>query len=184
MFHLRKLIAAAALATVALFAAPGQQAQAATLAGSQTAVIGLDYTFNTTVPTPTSVPIGPVTYSFDFLPATTGNAVLTASFAFVQFSGALSGAFLQWSDGVTTITENLVSGTGILSRAVPLALGGPKQTLTIGFNNPTGETLVLGVVDVTPGAVSAIPLPASGLLLLAGLGAVVLLRRRVATRAA
>lgn len=184
MFPLRKLIAAAALATVALFAAPGQQAQATTVLGSnQTAVIGEDYTFNTTIVTPTSIPIGPVAYTFTFAPAA-ADAILTAAFSYVQLSGTFTGGFLSWSDGVTTVTSALVAGAQT-TLAIPLSAAGPDQTLTIGFDEQSGiGVLAGGVLVEEDDDVSTIPLPASGLLLLAGLGAIAAVRRRTAKLAA
>lgn len=184
MFPLRKLIAAAALAAVALFAAPGQQAQATTVLGSnQTAVIGEDYTFNTTLVTPTSIPIGPVAYTFTFGSAA-ANAILTAGFSYVQLTGAFTGGYLSWSDGVTTVTQALVAGVQT-TLAVPLSAAGPNQTLTLGFAKQSGIGVLAGAVVVTEDdTVSTVPLPASGILLLAGLGAIGLARRRAAKLAA
>jgi hypothetical protein len=187
MFHLRKLFAAAALATVALFAAPGQQAQAATtdLMSNQTAVIGDDYTFNTTIATPTSVPIGPMSYAFTFAPVNGGaNAMLKATFTYIQLSGALTGGYITWGNGVrSSLTQALVAGTdstvGTLIASIPLSAAGPSRTLTVGFEGQSGTTILGGGVSVT-----AIPLPASGLLLLAGLGAIAVVRRRAAKLAA
>lgn len=181
MFPLRKLIAAAALATVALFAAPGQQAQATTVLGSnQIAVIGEDYTFNTTIATPAGTAIGPTVYEFTFAPAGVGS-VLTATFSYIQLSGSLTGGFITFGNGVTSLTQALVAGTtGTLSASIPLsAVPGPSQTLTVGFDGQSGTTILAGGVSVT-----AIPLPASGLLLLAGLGAIAVVRRRTARLAA
>lgn len=188
MFHLRKLFAAAALATVALFAAPGQQAQATTLTDGSTlpAVVGEDYTFNTVVATPTSTPIGPTKYEFTFSPVAGGaNAVLRATFSYVQLSGSLTGGYITWGNGITSLTQALVAGTtGTLNAFIPLSAAGPNQTLTLGFTGQSGTTIIGGGVTVTADDVSAIPLPASGLLLLAGLGAVGLIRRRAAKLAA
>lgn len=180
MFPLRKLIAAAALAAVALFAAPGQQALASTVLGSnQTAVIGEDYTFNTTLVTPTSTPIGPVSYEFAFAPAA-ANAVLTAAFTYVQLTGSFAGGFVTWSDGVNSVTQALVAGAQT-TLPIPLSAAGPNQTLTVGFASQSGIGVLAGAVLVeADDTVSTIPLPASGILLLAGLAGLALARRRAA----
>lgn len=186
MFPLRKLIAAATLATVALFGAPGQQAQAALVDGStQTAVIGDDYTFNTAYATPTSIPIGPTLYTFTFTPAST-NKVLTAGFRYtpIDFSflppGTFTGGFVTWSNGGTPITQALVAGAQT-TIAIPLSAAGPSQTLTVGFTSQSGIGALGGAVVVTEDTtVSTIPLPASGILLLAGLAGLALARRRAA----
>ena len=186
MFPLRKLIAAAALAAVALFAAPGQQAQATTLVDGSTlpAVIGEDYTFNTVLPTPTSVPIGPVSYAFTFTPGT-ADTVVTAVFEYSAFLSRgqvpFTGGFVSWSNGGIPITQALVDGVRT-TLPIHLSAAGPDQTLTIGFDAPgaqTGTGFVVGKVDV-----AAIPLPASGFLLLAGLGAIAVVRRQAVRLAA
>lgn len=189
MFPLRKLIAAAALAVVAGIAAPAQQAQAASVLGSnQTAVIGEDYTFNTTLATPASTPIGPVSYSFTFAPAA-ANAVLTAGFTYTPINfqflppGTFTGGFVTFSNGVNSVTQALVAGVQT-TVAIPLSAAGPNATLTVGFDSQSGIGVLAGAVLVDEGAVSTIPLPASGLMLLAGLGAAGLIRRRAAKRAA
>lgn len=183
MFPLRKLIAAATLATVALFTAPGQQAQAATNLGViQSASIGNDYTFYTQAIGFNSVPIGPAFYNIAFTPVT-GNSTLNAAFTYTPInlplppnvpSGIFTGGFLSWSDGTTTVTEALVAGVET-RLAIPLSAAGPNQTLTVGFGSQSGFGVLAGGVSV-----AAIPLPASGLLLLAGLGAIAVVRRRAA----
>lgn len=188
MFHPRKLIAAAALAAATVFGVPAQQAQAATIANAQTAVIGEDYTFNTVVATQNSTPIGPVKYEFTFSPVAGGaNAVLTATFSYLQLSGGLTGGYITWGNGATsTLTQALVAGTvGTLTASIPLSAAGPSRTLTVGFQSQTGTTILGGGVTVAEDkTVSTIPLPASGVLLLAGLGAIGLLGRHRATKLA
>ncbi|GEM_PF-4015237 len=169
MSTVRNWLAMAALATATLVGPVA--GQAATMESTQTASVGEDYTFNTVINTPTSVPIGPVSYAFEFTSAAT-NAILTSTFTYVQLSGVFTGGFLSWTDGVNTVTQALVANVAT-KLAVPLAAAGPKQTLTVGFDEQSGTGVLAGGVSVTE-----IPLPASGMLLLGGLGLAAVARRR------
>lgn len=181
MSAIRKLFAMAALAAAAFGMVAGP-AQTATLEEGQTAVIGEDYTFNTAFRTPDATPIGPIAYVFDFAPAA-ADAVLTAAFTYVGFPGStFTGGFLRWSDGVSSVTQALVAGVQT-TLAIPLAAAGPNQTLTVGFDKQSGSGILAGGVTVTEDRTAAIPLPASGLLLLGGLGMMALARRRRARTA-
>ncbi len=190
MSAVRNLLAGVAVAATALFGAVA--GQAAVLTDTQVAVAGPDYTFNTVLNTPTSAAIGPVSYAFVFTPAT-ADVLLTAAFVYTPVQlpntpeGTFTGGFVTFSDGINTVTAALVAGVQT-TLAVPLAAAGPNQTLTVGFGEQSGFGSLIGLVSaakdedegVNASNFAAIPLPASGLLLLAGLGLAGLARRRKA----
>lgn len=177
MFDLLRKTFLGAVAALALVI-PGGAAYAATVTLSNGDVInpldvGDEYLFETLL----SGPGGPGSVSFTFT-ALAADAPLPvlASTANV-IGGTLTGAYMTWFDGVNTYSGTLTSfGSPVF------AIIGQASTL---FTDPSALTQVLtfgwtgrsGSSQVSV-RVSAVPLPAGGLLLIGALGGLAALRRR------
>lgn len=116
-----------------------------------------------------------VSYNFDF-----GNPADTNTTANVQVNGSsLTDGQMAWYEfGTTHLASSIVDLTTTLSQPLALSvLGGSKYTLKVWWGNaliPTSSA----PPQITGSVVSAVPLPATGIMLLGSLGALGVAKRR------
>lgn len=114
-------------------------------------------------------------YTFNFFnsSATTATIGVTMGTVLQAFSGFAGGLTAAWGNGETfSVGEGTTTTFQIDTVLAPSA----ADTLTLTFGDPHG--LGNPGLQVNVAAVSAVPLPAGGLLLLGALGAIAALRRR------